>query len=289
MLETDKFAFIELPRTGSTHTMYLLKGLFGGKRSRMHLPADDKTLARQRSFIGTVRNPWDWYISHWSMYRGGVGSLHRHSRRSRETIRSGPAKGEIHDPEVWLPCISKTDPPDVSAFRLWVKTLCTPEIMRVTLPSCFGKSGLLQFAGIYSHMYVSIFCTNQHILNQPGAVTDLASLKQFVFVNRYAKYMVRTENLAKDLEAALQAIGMDLTAKQIKTIHEVPARNRTNRTLPLAAYYDQETIDLVAERDRFIIDQYGYSYPPPVRDELGRQTLPSTLSYKKPWNAPEIS
>ncbi len=255
----------------------------------MHSAADEQTIATRRSFIGTVRNPWDWYISQWSMYCAGVGTLSRRTKRPLETIGRGPAIGEIHDPDVWLPCISKSDPPDVTAFRRWVKMLCTPQIMRTAMPLVFGQSDLSNYAGFYTHMYAKLFCTQQGVLNKPGQVPDLDSLIRFVKQNRYVNYMVRTENLAGDLEAALLAIGVELTTEQVRTIHDAPARNRTNRKLAQADYYDEETIQLVAERDKFIIDEYGYSYPPPLRDDLGRQSLPTRMNYKVAWVGPEVS
>ena len=76
----------------------------------------------------------------------------------------------------------------------------------------------------------------------------------------YITHMVHTESLSPDPEAALTDMGMDLTESQRRTIHTAPRLNRSHRSPPIAAYYDDACLQLVAERDALLIVRFGYSY-----------------------------
>jgi hypothetical protein len=289
MVVNDKFVFIEMPRTGSTHTQQLLRQLFSCDRYRMHSPADEQLLAERRVFIGTIRNPWDWYVSHWEMFRGGVGEISDQVTRKRSVVKRGPSKGKVFDPSDWSRAIYRDNPPDVRAFRHWIRLLCTPELTRVAFPAGYGQSDLHRYAGFYTFSYARLFCTQHRLLHTPGAVPALADLNTFVEKYNYITHMVRTENLATDLKSVLLSIGIELNDEQIRVIDDRPATNYGKFKLATEAYYDDDTLQLIAERDRFIIERYGHTYPPPARDELGRQTSAAPRHYKKGWRKPIIA
>lgn len=65
MLVTDKFIFVHLPRTGGTFVSEVIKKFFPSAHEiGHHLPRE--LLPREYShlpILGTVRNPWDFYVS----------------------------------------------------------------------------------------------------------------------------------------------------------------------------------------------------------------------------------
>lgn len=77
------------------------------------------------------------------------------------------------------------------------------------------------------------------------------------------KGIVRNEFLEDDLVKVLGLAGYDLTQEQLDVIY-AGKKKKTNisKHKTVGFYYDQETIDLVREKDRFIIDKYQYSPPP---------------------------
>ena len=72
---------------------------------------------------------------------------------------------------------------------------------------------------------------------------------------------IRNEQLEDDLIDALTLCGMQLTPQQISDIREAEKTNTSSRRKDLGYYYDQATVDLVIEREWFIIDKYGYEPP----------------------------
>jgi hypothetical protein len=63
MLICNKLIFIELQKTGSTHIKQLLRDLVGGVNDGKHNTPDARLLDCGKPFIGSVRNPWLWYLS----------------------------------------------------------------------------------------------------------------------------------------------------------------------------------------------------------------------------------
>ena len=77
MYLTDNFCYLEMMRTGSTHIHKLFKKYVpNGKQIGHHGPADNKIIESNRIFVGSVRNPWSWYLSVWSFGCENGGHLH---------------------------------------------------------------------------------------------------------------------------------------------------------------------------------------------------------------------
>ena len=74
--------------------------------------------------------------------------------------------------------------------------------------------------------------------------------------------MIKTENLRQDLIHALSIAGYELNDALIAKINE-SQDNKTNRSrrLPITKLYDQQTLDLVAHRERLVIELHDYATP----------------------------
>ena len=62
-----------------------------------------------------------------------------------------------------------------------------------------------------------------------------------------------TENLNKDINAFCKKVGIK---EQLKVLHG----NKSSRSEPIQNYYNQELIDMVAEKEKWVIDQFGYDF-----------------------------
>ena len=77
MFLTNSFCYLEMMRSGSTHIHKLLKKYNPeGEQIGHHGPASDKILKSDRVFVGSIRNPWSWYLSVWSFGCENGGHLH---------------------------------------------------------------------------------------------------------------------------------------------------------------------------------------------------------------------
>jgi hypothetical protein len=87
-------------------------------------------------------------------------------------------------------------------------------------------------------------------------------LKQFDRENNMADFIVRTENLEDDLISALEEAGISLDRAAVDLIRG-NSSNKTNvsKHRDTDYYYDSDSLAIVAERERFIIDKFSYIKP----------------------------
>ena len=77
MYLSKDLCYLELHRTGSVHILKLLEKYFpGGKKIGMHNRANKETYNSKIFFLGSIRNPWDWYVSLWGKGCDGWGDLY---------------------------------------------------------------------------------------------------------------------------------------------------------------------------------------------------------------------
>ena len=63
-----------------------------------------------------------------------------------------------------------------------------------------------------------------------------------------------TENLNKDIKIFCEKVGIK---EKLKISHA----NKSSRSESIKNYYTQELIDMVAEKEKWVIDEFGYNFP----------------------------
>ena len=79
--------------------------------------------------------------------------------------------------------------------------------------------------------------------------------------NNVIKLMIRNEELLDDFFKLFNLIGIDLTEELKMEIRKIKKTNVSLRSLTTADYYDDETKELVANREKLIINKYNYKFP----------------------------
>ncbi len=115
--------YLQMPKTGTTHIVALLQANFPLENIRHnHEPIAD--ISGDSLVFGSIRNPYDWYLSYW------------HSQWNAPHVFEGLF---IDSPE---------------HFQAWMKRMFTPECERFFHPMYVGRSG---DTGLYSihtrHLY----------------------------------------------------------------------------------------------------------------------------------------
>jgi hypothetical protein len=253
MLLHPQFGFIEMPRTASTHVVRLLRDLPGVERVGQHQPAPPEIARSGRPFFATIRNPWDWYVSQWTIGCGRTGTLYAIATRDARRVDAGPAVGATFDPTPWRRVYSDRSARDVGLFRDWLRLLFDPEATATALPRAFGRSDLRLYAGWYSYMYLKLFCGDLDFLHRTGALPNAQSMELQVNKRRYVSLFARTENLGRELVAVLDEVEFPMDAGSRAALAAAPPSNQSHRALRLDAYYDEPTRNLVADRDELIL------------------------------------
>ena len=299
MLISDKIVFVELQKTGSTHIKRLLKEIVGGKNDGKHNVPTPELLDSGKTFIGSVRDPWGWYLSLWSYGCQQQGELFQRLTNEKKWAKTlermksradhddddeagddaedadksekgdkagkaaGKAKGKKQGlPEDMGPERAKSfwyaDPENAEAFREWLRVVCSPKLRRV-VESGFAQSPIGKLVGLMTFRYFHLFVKEADKV--PETVRTLDGLKAFETKNLILQHIIRQDRLAEDFAKALQDSGVVLTEEHRKLIYDAKPTNKSSRPRSFDHYYNPASVDLVARRERFIIERFGYTRP----------------------------
>ncbi|GAB4208233.1 MAG: hypothetical protein OHK0022_37470 [Roseiflexaceae bacterium] len=274
MFLAERLIYLDLHKTGGTQIQQLLAATIGGQQSVQHQRLSPEL--HDAYVIGSVRNPWDWYVSLWAYGCARRGWLYLRLVRRQpalwqpfhagRSLRRAPRPLQLRSPsalwertENWRACYADSDDP--TRFRTWLARVLDPAY-RVDLGEGYARSTVWRTAGLMTYRYLRLYTRDLAALMSMHGPADLDALRAFADQQTLLRAVVRTEQLEADLIAALKGAGYQLSADQQALIRE-RASQRANRSAhrPAAEYYDPATVRLVAERERLLIERYGYTPP----------------------------
>ena len=264
MLVSKKLVFLELQKTGSTHIKQLLKKTVGGVNDGKHNQATPELRESGKSFIGSIRDPWGWYLSLFSygcQKKGGVFLRTTNPPRWKALRRGGTLEGTNGFDEYSAKFMREeiyADPDNAESFRKWLKLVLTEGPHRALIEDGYAESPISAIGGLMTFRYFLLFVDGG--VQVPESVNTLKKLQAHEKKHLFVKQIIRNERLAEDLIKAVEACGETLTPEQQTQIREAPRTNTSARKYGKEHYYDDETITLVSERERFIVDKFGYSF-----------------------------
>jgi len=263
MVVSDELVFVELNKTGSTHITQLIRDLVGGERRGVHNAPDTALVESDRHFLGSIRNPWDWYVSLWAYGCQGDGALHKQLTTARlqgHGWRSTPMKATknlwddlTRDREKWRQLYA--DPTDASLFREWLIRVHNEGIG----PYSDSRGGDL--LGLLSRFYVRLFWHPDHKEQAMRDVESAGQAGQADVEQCYVDYFVRTEHLEDDLADFLTDTLRVSPQEKVDRIYEKTETNSSSRKRDTGYYYDRRTRDLVGAQDALVVDKFGYTPP----------------------------
>jgi hypothetical protein len=258
---SDKMVYLELQKTASTLIGSLLVDLFGAERrppKHGQLPMD----CRDRFVVGSVRNPWDYYVSLWSFGGQGEGGLRRRltERRLRAARRAlprlRPLAHELTKPvRDWQSTYA--DPPTPEKFRRWLDMVHEPK-RASELEAEYGASKIRGVAGYATYRYCRLFAGDLDNVLDASTTSQIGSMLDAKFL---PDAIIRMECLADDLLAAMSKAGYAIDPTLEAAVRERIGKpvNRSEHR-PYADYYDDASRELVAKRDNVIIERHGYTF-----------------------------
>ena len=257
MIEYDKFIYLDVYKTGSTYVVALLKRLVEGEpiRATRHAP-----LTKGRPFnwkqgkyaFATVRNPWDWYVSMWAYSIQQPNVLF--FRDVRRVLAAEDAR-RLFDPE---------NPKD--SFALWLTSLSDPKFLKEVLEGHpYAKSSLNSFLGFYSYRFMRVTTPHPALFMGPWAIRTMDQAirhqKRWAIYDRVFQSETLTDDFSSFAIENQDMLGLKPNTKQILKRQADKMRNTSKRTLSTYRdYYTDELRDLVARRDRLIIDLFDYTF-----------------------------
>jgi len=226
MIVTDRLVFLHLHKSGGTFVNTLLLQCVPSARPigyhypYRELPAEYRALP----VLGTVRSPWDYYVS-WYHFQASLPEPNILFRLCSDESRLG-FKETIGN----LVRLSEDE------LRL--------ELLEKGLPETYAKVGL------------NLTKSSVAELRERG-VGFYSFLYERLYAGAEQPRILPMERLREELRETLSALGgINECAEQF--IEQAPRLNVTPHEEP-SHYFDDDLASLVAERDGELIKRYGYS------------------------------
>ncbi|NBD32736.1 MAG: hypothetical protein GVY17_07175 [Cyanobacteria bacterium] len=291
MFIADKLIYLQLEKTACTHIAYLLRQCIGGTQFFKHNCLSENVTSKV--IVGSVRNPWDWYVSLWAFSMKGDSKIYE-SATQRSLRRAFKIFSGCEDPDHFKSWLSKDivkrsfltalnapkglllewlkdttlwrnsyqNPNDPKKFRQWLKLMCDPS-KAYHFDLGYAQNPIKPFAGFMTYRYFRIFSINFFRQAKIHSLVNLKQLKEFDKTYNTLDRTILCENLESDLLNVFKQAGYQLSDEQLNLIYEISKTKINSSKRFDSSYYDRETIDLVAEREKFIIEKY--SYKPPIK------------------------
>lgn len=255
MIEFKHFIYLDVYRTGSTHIIKLLRRISLSEEIRIwrHYPittAGYLVRPGRRVVFTSVRNPWDWYVSLWSH---GVDG---HSAIRRFMLGTLPEKevASYYDREK-----------PAQSFGRWLAAIHDPAFVDANLEEGYPQSRLSSVIGLYSYRFQRVTTRFPWFFLRRNQIRQPEALREFHRKRKVYSVVLKTENLTEDLASFVETHGARCNFKEdaADILRKFSHRNRnaSTRLLPhYRDYYTDESAKMVAERDRFFLDEFGYSF-----------------------------
>jgi hypothetical protein len=229
MLVTDKFVFVHLPRSGGTFVSDVIRKFFPSTQEiGYHLPLS--ALPREFSHLpvlGTVRNPWAFYVS-W----------YHHQRANR---RQGPLISFVS--ESW-----KLDFVGTTRNALNLGSRDDIEGLIDALPEDFN----------YRKKHISNL-TREAMRAIQGTGLGLYSFRfNQLFGKADGMHFCRVASLASDLLAFFDVIGV--AQDELRSYVLALDKQNVSDHRHYSTYYTPELAGIVSVRDRQLIERFGFTF-----------------------------
>jgi len=277
MYVSEKFIFTELHKTAGTHLGKWLKVLAPGEQVGKHNRVP--TELRNRVMLGSIRNPWDWYVSLWAYGCDGKGSVYHQTcdgvnfRYYREQLTREMGRKYLSVPILFRQLIadrkkpitlwqqSYNDSTSAQDFKSWLKLMFNGE-RRLDMREGFGFSPVANTAGLMTYRFLKLFTDLDSQLYSQKFWQQQKDIHSVWSEHRIADFFIRMENLEDDLIQAMELAQVDISEQNRTAL--VESRNKKTNTssrLPASHYYDEESIEWISQREKTIIDLFDYQPP----------------------------
>ena len=274
MFVSESLVFTELHKTAGSHLLKLLATYVGGEQIGKHNRIPEGL--REKFVLESIRNPWDWYVSLWGYGCDKQGSVYLQTTRGtslryclkqlpREMGRSRVAPSHFakqmrsdlrKDNQAWQRVYA--DSSDFGAFREWVRMMFDPA-RAMDLGEGYGFSPFSQNAGLLSYRFFKLFTAMDNAIYDASVNTSCDNLEVIWDKQGFVNAFIRQENLEEDFIAALSQAGITLTdANKSAILDGKNKKTNTSSRKAVSHYYDEETANIILQREKFIIERFGY-------------------------------
>jgi hypothetical protein len=264
---SDEIVYLQMPKTGSTHATIVLHQYCNGARDEeKHSRLKDRGPYASRLVVSSIRDPWDWYVSLWAFGCTGHGAFWHYfdnlpRSEFREAVKHKDLGSILRFPMRTLRARPDwrrlySDPNNAVHFREWLGLMLGSEGLRMGHEG-YASSPVKVAVGFMTYSFLALTTDYAEWRRVGRKCRSYDELAAFADEHSIVDRVLRVEALNEDLLSLMDSAGIEVPPGEAAEWgkHNVSVRR------DFAEYYDEETLRLVQNRDRFIIDRYGYRRP----------------------------
>lgn len=269
MFLSDDLVFLHLQKAAGTFVVNRLAQRLPGTVTGGHAPLYESK--RGRVVAAAIRDPWDWYVSLWSYGCMGQGEVQGRltadrGRLRRQTLRAflagrmapGEALSRLrldhgHDPAAWRDLYASAQDPD--RFRHWLRAVLTPPGCGY-LPGRYPVMPMRGQLGFMTYRVLRLFTDWTAWQAGADAIRSPTDALDFYRQHCIVDHVLRTERVETDLDRLLATL-----AGAVLDTAEAPVETNRSMRRNHGHYYDADTVALVFEKDRMVVETFGYTPP----------------------------
>lgn len=269
MFINDKLIYLQLQKTACTHIAVLLNSRLPGKEVHKHSPLSKDP--GDRLVVGSIRNPWDWYVSLWAFgcqQQGAIRNrlvapipasiahiIRRNLTHPGKWLQSVRHIGLLRhkDPQFWQSLYASSDDPML--FREWLRNIFT-EQGKCLQPGAYPFLPMRGFAGLMTFRFMRLFSDHRYWKSGATSIETPSDLKSFFEHHGIVDRFIRTESLERDVAGLLTELGVEVQESDLQQ-----RKTNVSKRRDFAFYYDAETVELVRNQEQFIIGHFNYDAP----------------------------
>lgn len=264
MLIGDNFIYFELQKTASSQirkvfskTKSLNYSIYGIHNSYYEVPPSVLGDFKNKIKIGSVRNPWDWYVSLWAWgcKKQGIYKNLAQTPRNIEGLRffmTSPMT-YLNQRKEWKKLYS--DPHNKENFQLWLNKLLVEK--KYAVGDGYTNNPINETSGYLTYHYLKLHTLDFNIKSR--SLNSIMEIEDFDNEENFLDAVIKTEEFDNNIQTALVKLG--LLEKEVAVAMSLSqGKGNPSKHADYEYYYDEQTINLVNNKEKFIIDKYGYQY-----------------------------
>jgi len=232
MIEYQNLIYLDLQKTGSTHIRHLLNYFCTPIRYKQHSRITKHQHRSGKKIFSTIRDPFEWWVSCWAFGFVRKGRFYR---------------GLGGDPSIY------SYPADPEGFRKFVRVMNDYRSEEI---SVLGEGYTALYAmrfGFYTWRLINLTCARH------GEVLPLIPDPQEYFGTFHlTNIFLMQEALNEEFIGHAPELGLSLAEEDISWIKSQRRTNSSKHPLMLQEYYDEETQEIVRQREAAIFNIFGY-------------------------------
>jgi len=269
MFISDKICFVEFGKTGCSFIREIFsKKIKDGVLTKIHDPITDELILSDKIKVGSIRNPYDWYISLWSfgcLMQKRDPLFSNLTRRKLNPKRIINIKRNYKEKIYFLFDQFKkninfnkelySDPYNTENFKNWIKLLFNSK-KKNYIGENYSISNTNKFIGYMTFHYLIRF-TNKNFHHKlfDKSLISYDDIKKFYVKNNYIDYFIVFEKLNESLVNLFNLIDLNVSESDL---NEEKPINKSKRLPSIDEYFNAETKDLVKKYDALIFEMHNY-------------------------------